>query len=149
TSLPPGALRSRRVAQPRKKPRRMREVTARALVAMSHPPCSGTTDPPSAAHDAWIEMFREQLEQELHPFELREALALVVQQVEPIELLQRAPEQAFAEPLVGQHTPEEALHRLLRHRLLHAPPRRYAERGPVVPRPSAPGANVRKYRRKL
>src|SRR5262249_31314060 len=102
-----------------------REPRGRSSLARASPchtaPLSRTMISPSPAHDTRIEVLREQLEQQLHPIEVREALALVLQQVVLLELLPGPPEHALTEPLVGQHSPEEALHRLLRHRPLHAP----------------------------
>src|SRR5262249_18053661 len=124
-----------RIAQPRQQPRATRMVTVRVRVAMSRRSL-GAMISGSAAHDTRIEVLREQLEQKLYPVEVRKALALVLQQAVPRQLLPRAPEQALTEPLVGQHTPEEAFHRLLRHRPLHAarerPCRSSTSREPAV-----------------
>src|SRR5207245_1297239 len=67
TSLPPGALRSRRLALPRKRARRVREVTDGALVAISHAHSIGTADPLSPAPGEPIELFHEHLDRLLHP----------------------------------------------------------------------------------
>src|SRR5262245_7410681 len=102
------------VAQPSPSTLPRSNVAARVLVVMCGPPLPRS----SAAHDAWVELFREQLDEDLDPFEVLEAVAFVVEEVEVAELLLRMREEARAEARIGEDPAENALDDLLRH-LVH------------------------------